>query len=78
MKSINPKKPCTMVNQEPNILPTKSNDQNLSPKGRVSNPKLKLVDHLVERMRTDTGPPRLSHPFTTNCDLTGYARNIFF
>ena len=31
----------------------------------------------MERMRTNTGPPEPSHPFTTNCDTTRYVRRIF-
>ena len=40
-------------------------------------PNRKLVDHLMEKIRTNTAPPEPSHPFTTNCDTTGYARKTF-
>ena len=48
------------------------------PESRTSNPQLKTRGSTNKRMWTDTGPPEPFHPFTTNCDLTGYARNIFF
>ena len=51
---------------------------NFGPKKSYIESPVKTRGSPNERMWTDTGPPEPFHPFTTDCDLTGYVRNIFF